>query len=85
MMGRGRRMRRRRVLAVGALAGTAGYAMGRRGGKQSAEPQTAGPTPSSDPAELDYTAELEKLAQLKNQGILTDEEFAAKKKQLLGL
>jgi membrane protease subunit (stomatin/prohibitin family) len=37
------------------------------------------------PAEPDYAAELEKLAQLKNQGIITDEEFEAKKKQILGL
>ena len=37
------------------------------------------------PAEPDYTAELEQLAQLKNQGILTDEEFEAKKKQILGI
>ena len=36
-------------------------------------------------AEPDYMAELEQLAQLKNQGILTEEEFQAKKKQLLGL
>jgi hypothetical protein len=37
------------------------------------------------PAEADYTAELEQLAQLKNQGILTEEEFDAKKKQILGI
>ena len=36
-------------------------------------------------AQQDYTAELEQLAQLKNQGILTDEEFEAKKKQILGI
>ena len=30
-------------------------------------------------------AELEQLAQLKTQGIITEEEFEAKKKQLLGL
>ena len=30
-------------------------------------------------------AELEKLAQLRAQGIITDEEFAAKKAQLLGV
>ena len=35
--------------------------------------------------EPDYTAELEKLADLRDKGILTDEEFAAKKKQILGL
>jgi hypothetical protein len=33
----------------------------------------------------DYTAELEKLAGLRDKGILTEEEFQAKKKQILGL
>jgi len=37
------------------------------------------------PAEPDYTAELQQLAQLKNQGILSEEEFEAKKKQILGI
>ena len=37
------------------------------------------------PAEPDYTAELQQLAQLRSQGILTDEEFEAKKKQILGI
>ncbi len=36
-------------------------------------------------AQTSYLDELERLADLNNQGILTDEEFAAKKKQLLGL
>jgi len=31
------------------------------------------------------TAQLQQLAQLRDQGILTEEEFAAKKKQLLGI
>ena len=35
--------------------------------------------------EPDYLDDLERLAQLNQQGILTDEEFAAKKAQLLGL
>jgi Short C-terminal domain len=30
-------------------------------------------------------ADLERLAELKQRGILTEEEFQAKKKQLLGL
>jgi len=38
-----------------------------------------------EPAEPDYAAELEKLAQLKNQGIISEEEFEAKKKQILGI
>jgi hypothetical protein len=32
----------------------------------------------------DQMAQLEKLGQLKDQGILTQEEFDAKKKQILG-
>lgn len=37
---------------------------------------------SDEPSYLD---ELERLDQLRNDGIITDEEFEAKKKQLLGL
>jgi membrane protease subunit (stomatin/prohibitin family) len=33
----------------------------------------------------DVTAELQKLAELHKSGVLTDEEFAAMKKKLLGL
>jgi hypothetical protein len=42
----------------------------------------AAPAPAAQP---DYMAELEKLGQLKNQGIITEEEFQAKKKQILGI
>ena len=35
--------------------------------------------------EADYTAELEKLAKLRDQGVITAEDFEAKKKQLLGI
>jgi hypothetical protein len=35
--------------------------------------------------EDDYIDQLERLAKLRDQGILTDEEFEAKKKQLLEL
>lgn len=37
------------------------------------------------PAQSDLNAQLVELNNLKNQGILTEEEFAAKKKQLLGI
>lgn len=36
-------------------------------------------------AESSYLDELEQLANLRDQGIITEEEFEAKKKQLLGL
>jgi Short C-terminal domain len=45
----------------------------------------AAPPPPAAPAEPDYMAELNQLAQLKSQGIISEEEFEAKKKQLLGL
>lgn len=41
----------------------------------------AAPAPAAD----DYTAELEKLAKLKDEGVITPEDFEAKKKQLLGI
>ena len=37
------------------------------------------------PAAPDYATEIEQLAQLKAQGILTEDEFQAKKKQILGI
>lgn len=51
---------------------------------QQAYAQQAAPQQAA-PAAPDYAAELEQLAQLKAQGILTDEEFEAKKKQILGI
>jgi membrane protease subunit (stomatin/prohibitin family) len=53
--------------------------------QQMAAQQAAAPPPSAEPAEPDYAAELEKLAQLKAQGVITDAEFEAKKKQILGI
>jgi putative oligomerization/nucleic acid binding protein len=46
------------------------------------EPQQAAPAPAAAPA---YAAELEQLAQLRDQGVITPEDFEAKKKQLLGI
>ena len=46
--------------------------------------QEAAPA-AAPPAAPDYVAELEKLAQLRDQGVITAEDFEAKKKQLLGI
>ena len=46
-------------------------------------PQVA--PPPAAPAEPDMTEQLQELAKLKEQGILTEEEFQAKKKQILDL
>ena len=45
----------------------------------------APPPPPAAPAASDDMAELQQLAELHAQGILTDEEFAAKKAQILGI
>ncbi len=47
---------------------------------QQAKQQAAAAQPSTD-----VTAELQKLADLHAKGVLSDEEFAAGKKKLLGL
>jgi len=43
------------------------------------------PPPQAAPAGYPAIAELQQLADLHAQGILTDEEFAAKKAQILGI
>ncbi len=50
-----------------------------------AQQQQAAVPPPMAPAQPDYMAELERLGQLHQQGVLTDEEYKAKKKQILGL
>ncbi|HEX3292491.1 MAG TPA: SHOCT domain-containing protein [Solirubrobacterales bacterium] len=51
-------------------------------------PQQVEAAPAAAPAgqgEGDYTAELEKLAKLRDEGVITADDFEAKKKQLLGI
>ena len=63
----------------------------RTAGRQSAAappPQAAAAAAPAAPAtqeEPAYMAELEQLNRLKEQGILSEEEYAAKKQQILGL
>lgn len=49
------------------------------------EPEPYPPVAPAAPAEPDYAAELQKLASLRDQGIINDEEFEAKKRQILGI
>ena len=83
----------RAAATTAVVAGTAGAVRHRQDQKYAAQDQAAydeqvaaqqAAVPAA-PAAPDYTAELEQLAQLKAQGILTDEEFEAKKKQILGI
>ena len=54
--------------------------------QQAAAQQQAAPdpVPAAAPSESDTIAQLKELAELKNQGILTEEEFAAQKAKILG-
>jgi Short C-terminal domain len=50
-------------------------------GRQEQPAQTAAPATS----EPEYVGELERLSQLRDQGIISNEDFEAKKKQILGI
>lgn len=52
------------------------------------QPTQAAPPPpaaAAAPAQQDDMAQIQQLATMKDQGILTEEEFQAKKKQILGI
>jgi hypothetical protein len=88
---------RRRPLVAAAVVGGAAYHMGKKGAQQTAheqaqdaqiqqmssQPVYAAPAPAAAPG-TDVTAELQKLAQLHQSGVLTDAEFSAAKQKLLG-
>jgi membrane protease subunit (stomatin/prohibitin family) len=72
------------------LALVAGARMGQARAEQAASQQAAqqapqDAAPAAAPASTDTAAEIQKLADLHASGALTDEEFAAMKKKLLGL
>ena len=87
----------RGVVRTAAVAGTATAVSNRvsrrqaqRWGQQDSyaqepEPSYAAPppAPAAAPAAADPIAQLKELAALKQQGILTDEEFAAQKAKIL--
>ena len=89
----------RAAATTAVVAGTAGAVRHRQDQKYAAQDQAAydqqmaaqqaaappPPAAPAAPAEPDYMAELEQLAQLRNQGIISPEEFEAKKKQILGI
>jgi len=95
MLGRMRRMRRRRVLAAGAVVGGTAYYAGKKGQEATQRQEyqdtrlddleaQGQPVPAAV-ATVPDTDEIEKLAKLHEEGALTDEEFSAEKKKILGL
>ena len=47
--------------------------------------EDAPPAAAPAPPEPGYVGELERLSQLRDKGIISDDDFEAKKKQLLGI
>ena len=86
----------RTVGRTAVIAGTATAVSGHVAAKQEAryaqqagapgpDDQTAPPVEAAAPAEqVDVVEQLKKFAELRDQGILTEEEFAAQKAKLLG-
>jgi hypothetical protein len=72
---RGRRARRRGLI-VGAAVGSAAA----RRNSDTGSTDASTPVPAAD----DTVERLEKLAELKEKGILTDEEFQSEKQKILG-
>ena len=99
LIGPGRRMMRRRAVVGAAAVGGAAYYAGKKRSEagdreadqearlEELEAQGSAPAaaPAAPAAEGGYVDELEQLAKLHEEGILTDEEFDAKKKEILGL
>lgn len=50
-----------------------------------AAPQGQPGASTAPPPQADYITQIKQLAELRDAGILTDEEFEAKKKQILGI
>jgi hypothetical protein len=74
---------------AGVAAGVAGRVHRRQQQRWAAEEQATyaeeAPPPQAAAAGPDYTAELEKLAKLRDDGVISAEDFDAKKRQLLGI
>jgi hypothetical protein len=71
---------RRRTLARTAVVGGAAYYAVRRGTRGREKDAAPSAQDASDPIE-----QIKQLNELRGQGMLTDEEFTAEKKKLLGL
>lgn len=86
-MFRPRRILRRRVIARTAVVGGAAYyaaKRSRRAGQQEAAANAAAQAAPPEAVGSDPIEQIKQLNELRSQGILSDEEFIAEKKKLLG-
>jgi hypothetical protein len=85
-MMRPRRVMRRRAVARTAVVGGVAYAAAKRG-SQAGQPQQQEEVAyeaAAAPVEADPIEQLKQLNELRQQGILTEEEFTAEKQKILG-
>ena len=87
--------RRRRPLARAAMVGGGAYMIGKHAARGQAQEeqqnaqidqlqnQQAAPPPPAGGISDDLVSQLEKLGKLKDEGVLTQDEFDAQKKKLL--
>jgi hypothetical protein len=77
------RMQRRRSFVADRMGARQDFATP---GQQQEGALAEAPSAQAAPApQADYTQELEKLAKLRDEGVITADDFEATKKQLLGL
>jgi hypothetical protein len=81
----------RTAVIAGTATAVSGRVARRQEEKYAAQAEPAAPPPPAEPApapaaatEPDVVEQLKKFAELRDQGILTEEEFAAQKAKLLG-
>ena len=82
------RMMARTAVVAGTATAVSNRVSRRQAGRwaDQEQPQEAAPPPAAEaPAEPDYMAELQDLAKLRDSGVITADEFEAKKKQILGI
>jgi hypothetical protein len=81
------RMAARTAVVAGTATAVSGRVAHRQNEKWAAQDQAAYDQQMAQqaPAEPDQNAELQNLANLHSQGVLTDEEFAAAKAKILGI
>ena len=75
----------RTAVIAGTASAVAGNVQHKQQQKWANQEQEQADQPQAAPAQDDLTAQLEQLNNLKNQGLITQDDFDAKKKQLLGL
>jgi len=88
VIGRAAHTAARTAVIAGTATAVSGAVAGRQAARAAPAASPAEPAPAAAPAAGGLSAEaieqLKQLADLKQQGILTDEEFAAQKARILG-